>query len=137
MVWVCEAGVGPAILTAYKHIKSIPSDSNLSIDQAGQRPIHFRLPNASKRRELFAHHLPNPKRVTADYEVLAALSRGLSGGEIRKICVSAIHQGSAHLDPAKWMVSQPMLKREIAKVKKTMTLYSRATERPRRRRWPD
>ena len=39
-----------------------------------QRHIHFRLPNASMRRELFAHHLPNPERVQADYAVLAELS---------------------------------------------------------------
>jgi hypothetical protein len=49
------------------------------------RHTHFRLPNASMRRELFAHHLPNPERVTADYEVLAELSRGLSGGDILNI----------------------------------------------------
>jgi hypothetical protein len=33
------------------------------------------------RRELFSLHLPNPVRVTADYAVLAGLSRGLSGGD--------------------------------------------------------
>jgi hypothetical protein len=46
------------------------------------------------RRELFALHLPNPDRVTADYAVLAELSRGLSGGDILNVCVNAIHAGS-------------------------------------------
>ena len=70
------------------------------------------------RRELFALHLPNPDRVTADYAVLAELSRGLSGGDILNVCVNAIYAGSVDADPAKWAVTQGMLEREIAKVKK-------------------
>jgi hypothetical protein len=70
------------------------------------------------RRELFALHLPNPDRVQADYAVIAELSKGLSGGDILNICVNAIHAGSTDDDPAKWMVTQGMLEREIAKVKK-------------------
>ena len=58
-----------------------------------QRHIHFRLPNASMRSELFAHHLPNPDRVTADYSVLAELPRGFSGGDILHLCVNAIYGG--------------------------------------------
>jgi hypothetical protein len=58
------------------------------------------------RRELFALHLPNPERVTAEYAVLAELSRGLSGGDILNICVNAIHAGSADVDPAKWKVKK-------------------------------
>jgi len=64
-------------------------------DPALLRRIHFCLPNASRRRALFAHHLPNPDRVTADYEVVLALSRGLSCGDILNVCVKAIHTGSA------------------------------------------
>jgi SpoVK/Ycf46/Vps4 family AAA+-type ATPase len=59
-----------------------------------QRHIHFCLPKASRRRELFAPHLPNPDRVTADYAVLAELSRGLSGGDILNVCVNAVYAGS-------------------------------------------
>jgi hypothetical protein len=54
--------------------------------------IHFRLPNASMRRELFAPHLPNPAWVEADDTILA--------------------------DPAKWTVTQAMVKSEIAKIAK-------------------
>jgi len=54
--------------------------------------IHFRLPNPSMRRELFAPHLPNPARVKADDTILA--------------------------DPAKWTVTQAMVKSEIAKITK-------------------
>jgi hypothetical protein len=44
------------------------------------------------RKELFAPHLPNPDRLTADYTILA--------------------------DPAKWTVTLAMLKNEITKVTK-------------------
>ena len=71
------------------------------------------------RRELFVHHLPNPDRVQADYAVLAGLSRGLSGGDILNVCVNAIYAGSVDADSAKWALTQAMLEREIAKVKKT------------------
>jgi hypothetical protein len=72
----------------------------------------------SMRRELFALHLPNPDRVKADYEVLADLSRGLSGGDILNVCVNAIYAGSVDPDPAKWKVTQGMIEREIWKVRK-------------------
>jgi SpoVK/Ycf46/Vps4 family AAA+-type ATPase len=71
-----------------------------------QRHIHFRLPNASMRRELFALHFPNPERVQADDSVLAGLSRGLSDGDILNVCVNAIHAGSVDADPAKWGLGQ-------------------------------
>jgi hypothetical protein len=76
------------------------------------------------RRELFALHLPNPDRVTADYAVLSEQSRGLSGGDILNVCVNAIHAGSTDADPAKWMVTQMMLEHEIAKVKKSKAEHS-------------
>jgi hypothetical protein len=76
------------------------------------------------RRELFAIHLPNPDRVEADYGVLSELSRGLSGGDILNICVNAIHAGSTDADTAKWMVTQGMLEREIAKVQRAKAEHS-------------
>jgi hypothetical protein len=85
------------------------------------------------RRELFALHLPNPDRVTADYAVLAELSRGLSGGDILNICVNAIHAGSVDADSAKWLVTQELLEREIAKVRKAKAEHSGEKGRSRRR----
>jgi ATP-dependent 26S proteasome regulatory subunit len=55
--------------------------------------------------------------VPPDYAILAELSRGLSGGDILNVCVNAIHAGSTDVDSTKWMVTQAMLEREIAKVK--------------------
>lgn len=84
------------------------------------------------RRELFAHHLPNPERVQADYAILATLSRGLSGGDILKVCVNAIHARSVDADPAKWEVTQGMLEREIWKVRKAMSEHSGDKAEPKR-----
>ena len=98
-----------------------------------QRHIKFRLPDASMRRELFALHLPNHSRVQADFAVLAGLSCGLSGGDILNICVNAIHAGSTDADPAKWRVTQEMMKREIAKVKKTKAEHSGERGGPKRK----
>ena len=89
-----------------------------------QRHIHFRNPDASMRRELFALHLPTPDRVQADYAVLSELSKGLSGGDILNICVNAIHAGSVDPNPERWGVTQEMLEREIAKVKKAKAEHS-------------
>jgi hypothetical protein len=58
------------------------------------------------RRELFAHHLPNPERVTADYAVLAELLRGLTGGDILNVCVNAIYAGSTDPNPERCLVTQ-------------------------------
>jgi hypothetical protein len=84
------------------------------------------------RRELFAHHLPTPDRVTADYAVLAELSRGLSGGDILNVCVNAIYAGSVDPDSAKWVVTQGMLEREIAKVRKAKAEHAGKKEGPKR-----
>jgi SpoVK/Ycf46/Vps4 family AAA+-type ATPase len=85
------------------------------------------------RRELFALHLPNPDRVQADYAVLAELSRGLSGGDILNVCVSAIHAGSTDADPAEWHVTQETLESEIRKVKKTKVEHSGEKGKNRRK----
>ena len=88
-----------------------------------QRPVEFRLPDASMRRELLALHLPNPKRVKANLRFasgfldcvtnLSEQSGGLSGGDIVNLCLNAIHSGSRNPDPAKWIVTEGMLLREI------------------------
>jgi hypothetical protein len=71
--------------------------------------------------------------VTADYAVLSELSRSLSGGDILNICVNAIHAGSTDADPAKWLVTQVMLEREIAKAKKAKAEHSGEKGKNRRR----
>jgi hypothetical protein len=68
-----------------------------------------------------------------DYVVLAELSRGLSGGDILNVCVNAFCAGSVYADSAKWAVTQGMLEREIAKVKKAKAEHSGEKEGPKRR----
>ncbi len=76
------------------------------------------------RRELFSLRLPNPERVTADYAVLAELSKGLSGGDILNVCINAIHSGSVDADLEKWAVTQGMIEEEIAKVRKAQAQHT-------------
>jgi hypothetical protein len=71
--------------------------------------------------------------VTADYTVLAELSKGLSGGDILNVCVNAIYAGSVDADPAKWRLTQEMMEREIAKVKKAKAEHSGEKQGPKRR----
>jgi hypothetical protein len=85
------------------------------------------------RRELFAHHLPNPDRMTADYAILAGLSKGLSGGDILNVCVNAIYAGSVDIDSAKWAETQGMLEREIGRVRKAKVEHSGEKKGPKRR----
>jgi ATP-dependent 26S proteasome regulatory subunit len=89
-----------------------------------QRHIEFRLPDASMRRELLALHLPNPERVKANLRSLAEQSGGLSGGDILNICLNAIHAGSRDPDPAKWLVTEAMLLREIKRAKAAKEKHS-------------
>jgi acetyl esterase/lipase len=42
----------------------------------------------------------------------------LSGGDILNVCVNTIHAGSVDPNPERWMVTQEMLEREIAKARK-------------------
>ena len=69
----------------------------------------------------------------ADYAVFSELSRGLSGGDILNVCVNAIHAGSADANPERWMVTQEMLEREIAKVRKAKAEHVGEKIKSRRR----
>ena len=89
-----------------------------------QRHIKFALPDAAMRRELFALHLPNHSRIEANFENLAGLTRGLSGGDILNISVNAIHVGSTDEKPENWKVTEKMLGREIMKVKRAKAEHS-------------
>ena len=66
-------------------------------------------------------------------EGFSGLSRGLSGGDILNGCANAIHAGSVVSDPPKWAVTQAMIEREIAKVKKAKAEHSGERDRSKRR----
>ena len=79
------------------------------------------------RRELFSLHLPNPDRVTADYAVLAGLSRDLRGGDLLNVCINAIYAGSTDPNPERWVVTHAMIEEEIAKTRNVTKSVARAT----------
>jgi hypothetical protein len=66
-------------------------------------------------------------------EGFSGLSRGLSGGDILNGCANAIHAGSTVSDPPKWAVTQAMIEREIAKVRKAKVEHSGDRDRSKRR----
>ena len=98
-----------------------------------QRHIKFALPDAAMRRELFALHLPNHSRVEANFEILAGLSRGLSGGDILNTCLNAIHAGSTDGNECKWKVTHDLLMREIDRVKNAKREHAGDCGKARRR----
>ena len=49
------------------------------------------------------------------------------------MCVNAIHAGSVDANPAKWEITQAILEREIAKVKKAKAEHSGEKGKVRRR----
>lgn len=61
-----------------------------------QSHLKFRVTYASMRRELFALLLLKPDRVEAYYAVLAAVSRGLSGGDKLNISLNSTRTGSIY-----------------------------------------
>ena len=81
--------------------------------------IEFGLPDSPSRRKLFERHLPNPERVKmseAEWQQLASLSRGLSGGDIANACVNAMVAASAPPDPAKWRLDFNTLRTEVRQI---------------------
>ena len=83
------------------------------------RHIKFRLPDQTMRKRLFDLHLPNRERVDADLNILAAKSKGLSGGDILNVCVNAIYAGSTADDPREWRVTATQLLAEVARARRT------------------
>ena len=60
---------------------------------------------------------PNRDRVFADLNILAAESKGLSGGDILNVCLNSIYAGSTADDAREWKVTGTELLAEVAKVR--------------------
>jgi hypothetical protein len=65
--------------------------------------------------------------------ILAELSKGLSGGDILNICLNAIYAGSTDPNPERWRVTQEILEKQIAKVKRAKAEHSGEKGRSKRR----
>lgn len=75
--------------------------------------VEFALPRRNQRKALFELHLPNRERVRANLDALSVVSQGLSGGDIRNVCLNAIYAASMDPDPAKWVIDERHLRAEI------------------------
>lgn len=88
------------------------------------RHVEFQLPDWQQREALFRLHLPSGDRVAADLQTLAMVSRGLSGGDIRNVCLNAIYAASMDPDPARWVVRDAHLRTEIVAVQDTKRAHA-------------
>ncbi|HVU07836.1 MAG TPA: ATP-binding protein [Verrucomicrobiae bacterium] len=79
--------------------------------------IQFRLPDGEMRRRLFELHLPKRDRVEANWPEVARISKGLSGGDIKNVCLNSIYAGSMADNSADWKITQAILLAEIEKIK--------------------
>lgn len=70
--------------------------------------------------------------MTADFAVLTELSKDLSGGDILTVCLNAIHAGSTDPNPERWRVTQEILEKQIAKVKRAKAEHSGQKARSKR-----
>ncbi len=80
------------------------------------RHIEFKLPDCKMRRRIFELHLPKRDRVEADFLEVARAARGLSGGDIKNVCLNAIYTASADRNPDNWRITQPILLAEVEKI---------------------
>ncbi len=90
--------------------------------------VEFTLPRRSQRKALFELHLPNRDRVRASLEAVAIVSQGLSGGDIRNVCLNAIYAASMDPDPAKWVVTETQLRAEIDSVLRSKRAHERGDD---------
>ena len=104
-----------------------------------QRHIHFRLPTASMRRELFAL-IPFTQPGTGEGQIAHCLRLSPLRSDSRVTeepgpqrrghpqrvpeRLNAIHAGSRDPDPAKWVVTEEMLMREIKGARAAMARHS-------------
>ena len=70
-------------------------------------------------------HLPNRQRVNADLTEVAKGAKGLSGGDIKNVCLNSMYAGSLHDDPEQWRITQDILLTEIGKVKDAKDRHAR------------
>ena len=92
--------------------------------------IEFKLPNRAMRKAILELHLPTLSRVEADLSGVAKASKGLSGGDLKNVCLNAIYSGSEHADSSQWKITQAILISEVRNVKAAKITHSRASADP-------
>ena len=95
--------------------------------------IEFKLPTRTMRKRILELHLPNRQRVEADILEVAKASKGLSGGDLKNVCLNSIYAGSTHEDPEQWKITQAILVAEIEKIKEAKEKHKRQQRTERQR----
>jgi AAA+ superfamily predicted ATPase len=100
--------------------------------------IEFKLPNSSMREKLFEIHIPNLEKARGlNFTKLAQATKGMSGGDIKNVCVEAIKAISCREEnPEKWLLTDGELLKQIDKVKRAKEEHKKSgsnnrEERPR------
>lgn len=81
------------------------------------RNIEFKLPTREMRVKLFAHHFPVAVGLKADFETMADLSEGFSGGDIMTSAVNSMNSAAIGDDPETWFITPEIIEKEIFSVK--------------------
>lgn len=82
--------------------------------------VEFTLPNKESLEKIYKLHIPKktPKGKIS-YESISSLSLGLSGGDVRNVCLNAIFDASMSKEQK---LTEPMIKEQVEKIKKTKNL---------------
>ena len=84
------------------------------------RHVKFELPNKDQLVSLIKFHIPNMKKVEQfDFDLLAQYAVGLSGGDIKNVCLNAMERASQHEDPNQWFLTRKHLHDEIDSIKQS------------------
>lgn len=100
------------------------------------RHVEFKLPDPGMREKLFSLHIPNlEKSKGISFTKLGKASIGMSGGDIKNVCVNAIEAVSCREDnPEKWTLTDADLLEQIEKVKKTKAEHKKGGSNNREER---
>jgi SpoVK/Ycf46/Vps4 family AAA+-type ATPase len=101
-----------------------------------QRHVKFALPNRSMRRKLLDLHLPKRERVRANLDTIARESRGLSGGDIRNVCINSMHAATASDDQSEWNITDEIMREQVDAVKRAKREHNGTNGREARERAP-
>lgn len=91
------------------------------------RHVEFKLPGLDQREKILRGLFPRPERVTADLAHAAAISDGLSGGDLKVCALNAMFAASTDLEPANWQVTTELLLAEVRKAKAAKQAHSGRT----------
>jgi hypothetical protein len=93
------------------------------------RHVEFKLPNVEMREQLFKLHLPKLDRIELtehDWQEVANLADGFSGGDICNVAINSITRASLPKEVAQWKLTAREIKAEIDSVKTAKKTHASA-----------